>query len=251
VLRRSFDALVAVSEDVRDHYGPLVGTGREGIAVVPNGLPFAALLATARAADPAAVRRRHGVPAGARVIVAVGRLAPEKDHSTLLAALAGLDAIGEGAGPPWFAVVAGDGPLDGALRATAARLGVADRVRFAGRLATADILGLLGTSDLFVLPSRHEGHPVALAEAMACGLACVGSDTTGIRDLLVEGRTGRLHPPGDPAALAAVLAELLVDSDQRAALGGAAAQAVAAFDLAPSTDRLLAVYERVLAGRRR
>jgi glycosyltransferase involved in cell wall biosynthesis len=251
MLRRSFDALVAVSDDVRDHYSEIVGPGRAAIAVVPNGLPFATLLATARAADPVAVRRRHGVPDGARLVVTVGRLAPEKDHHTLLAALARLSTTGDGSRPPWFVVIAGDGPLDGELRATAARLGVADRVRFAGRLSTPDVLALLGTADIFVLPSRHEGHPVALAEAMACGLACTGSDTTGIRDLLIEGRTGRLHPPGDPAALATVLDDLLADDAQRAALGAAAPTAVAAFDLVPSTDRLLAVYDQVLAGRRR
>jgi glycosyltransferase involved in cell wall biosynthesis len=107
------------------------------------------------------------------------------------------------------AVVVGDGKYRPQLMAQAERLGVASRIRFTGQVtAGAPVRRILDTADLFVLPSRTEGLPRALVEAMARGLPCVGSAVGGIPELLDD---NELVPTGDPAFLAAKMHEVLRD----------------------------------------
>jgi glycosyltransferase involved in cell wall biosynthesis len=108
----------------------------------------------------------------------------------------------------------GAGDQRQALEAQARRLGVAERVVFAG--GTDDVTPFLQASDLFVLPSHSEGLPVALLEALACELPCVATNVDGTAQVLQDGRTGRLVPPGHPAALAQGLVEALTSPDTRA-----------------------------------
>ncbi|MHC4985277.1 MAG: glycosyltransferase, partial [Planctomycetota bacterium] len=115
-------------------------------------------------------------------------------------------------------MLAGDGPLRGSV----------DRFcrKPAGRMCRAlgfvdDVPGLLSAADLFVLPSRWEGWPLALGEAMAAGLAAVGTDCSGIRDVLVPNETGLLVAPKDPVALAGAILMLADDPANRAKLAAA------------------------------
>ena len=100
------------------------------------------------------------------------------------------------------------------------RLGLDERLRLLG--ARRDVADLLGAADLFVLSSVREGLPVTLLEAMHAGCPVVASDVGGVREAVVEGETGRLVPPGDPARLAEALEGLLVDRAGAARMGGAA-----------------------------
>jgi glycosyltransferase involved in cell wall biosynthesis len=103
-------------------------------------------------------------------------------------------------------------------------------------------------SDLFVLPSRREGLPVALMEAMACGLPVVASRLAGSTDTLIDDRvSGRLVPVGDVDGFAAAMAELIQDPARAAAIGAAARQVILNRFASPAiADRWLRAYDAVL-----
>lgn len=111
------------------------------------------------------------------------------------------------AGVNLTAVIVGDGKHRPGLMAQAERLGIASRIRFAGQITAGEaVQSILDASDLFVLPSRTEGLPRALVEAMARGLPCIGSDVGGIPELL---DASELVPVGDPTALAIKIQEVV------------------------------------------
>jgi glycosyltransferase involved in cell wall biosynthesis len=113
------------------------------------------------------------------------------------------------AGVDLTAVIVGDGKYRPALMAQAERVGMASRIRFAGQITAGEpVRRILDAADLFVLPSRTEGLPRALIEAMARALPCIGSDVGGIPELL---DASELVPAGDPAELAAKIQEVLRD----------------------------------------
>jgi glycosyltransferase involved in cell wall biosynthesis/O-antigen/teichoic acid export membrane protein len=143
----------------------------------------------------------------------------------------------------------GDGPLGEQLRKLAGELGVADSVRFLGRRTRDEIAELLRHSDVLVAPSiptdsgRREGIPVVLMEAMASGLAVVGSDISGIPELVEDRVNGRLCPPRDPESLATALAELLDDPQRLESWGRAARRKVLReYHLPTNARRLIALF---------
>ena len=142
----------------------------------------------------AAFRREHGAGDDDILIVSVGRLVGWKGHRVVIEALRGL--------PENFRyLIAGDGPEREALQALADGSGLAGRVRFAGAVAHGDLPRLLSNSDLFVQPSTgEEAFGISVVEAMACGLPVFASNNGGLPEIIVEGETGRLLPPGDVAA---------------------------------------------------
>jgi glycosyltransferase involved in cell wall biosynthesis len=168
---------------------------RRKLLYVPNGIDLHLWPTPARVLEPGEPPR----------IACVARLTPVKDHASLLEALALLRGAAAGA----ELHLAGTGPEEPALRKLAAGLGIAHRVRFHGDRPAAEVRKLLEGSDLFCTSSLSEGMPTAVLEAMAAGLGVVGSDVNGISDLVEDGRTGRLVPPGSPRALAAGLEEAL------------------------------------------
>ena len=158
-----------------------------------------------------------GIGPGDRVIGIVAALRHEKDHATLLRATRiVLDRVPEGK-----LLVVGDGQEMSALVRLTAELGITDRVVFAGpRRDVADVLRVV---DVFCLSSYTiECFPMALLEAMACGLPAVCTDVGGIPEMIVEGVTGHLVPARDPDALAAALVRLLRDPDEAHRMGRAA-----------------------------
>jgi glycosyltransferase involved in cell wall biosynthesis len=116
-------------------------------------------------------------------------------------------------------VFVGDGPLRVNLEALVFELGLSDRVHFTGQ--RADVARLLGAFDIFVLPSLREALPIAVIEAMAVRLPVVAGRIGGIPEVVEDGTTGCLVPPGDGAALAAVLERLVADPALVARLGAA------------------------------
>jgi glycosyltransferase involved in cell wall biosynthesis len=160
------------------------------------------------AAGNGAVARR---PDGPLHVASVGRLAPMKGFGVLLEALAAVEHA--------RLTLVGDGPERGALEAAARRLGVADRVAFTGALGAGDVAQILRSADVFCLPSFAEGVPVVLMEAMAARLPVVTTAVMGIPELVADGRSGRLVPPGRAEPLAAALRQLTADPAARAAMG--------------------------------
>jgi glycosyltransferase involved in cell wall biosynthesis len=116
-------------------------------------------------------------------------------------------------------VVVGDGPERAQLEALAGQLGLADRVHLAGH--QQDVRPWLAALDVLVLSSDWEGMPNALLEAMAAGLPIVATAVGGVPEVVVDGATGLLVPPGDPSALAEAITRLLRDPDLRRTMGQA------------------------------
>jgi glycosyltransferase involved in cell wall biosynthesis len=135
--------------------------------------------------------------------------------------------------------IVGDGPLRSRLEAAAREHGIADRVRFAGRVGQDDILAFYEAADVFVLSSFAEGIPVVLMEAMATELPIVASRIHGIPELVEDFRHGLLVPAGRSDLLAAAVAELADDPARRASMGRAGRRQIAErFELGRSAERL-------------
>jgi glycosyltransferase involved in cell wall biosynthesis len=192
------------------------------------------------------VRDELGIPGEAIVAATVAVLRPQKGVEIMLGALPAL--LDER--PDLVYLVVGDGPDAGRLRALAAELGVEEHVRFPG--SRGDVARLLGACDLLVHPTLEDALPTSLMEAMAAGLPVVAGAVGGVPEMVHDGRTGRLVPPGDVAALTVAVRELLADADLRAAMGREGERLVAErFDLDTQARRLRDLYLDVLSGDRR
>lgn len=195
---------------------------REGVdpsrtRVVPNGVDPERF----RPADAGDLRRRLGV--GDRpMLLTVGRLVARKGMDTTIRALPSLQRQV----PDVRYVIVGSGPDRDRLGDLVDTVGVRDAVHFAGQVPWKDLLLYYNAADIFVMPSREdppdvEGFGLVFLEANACGTPAVGAASGGVPDAIVDGETGRLVPPADPDALAAVLGELLQDPDRVQAMGRA------------------------------
>ena len=180
---------------------------------------------------PNAVARPHGPGRRKtghhrrRTVLGVGRLGREKGFDLLVRAFAEATQSHDG----WDLVMAGDGPERDALAALAASCGVADRVRLLGR--QTDIRRIYTAADVFVLPSRFEGFPNALLEAMAAGLPAVAADcANGPREIIRDEQNGLLVGTENVDALARALSRLIGDAGLRRRLGGEAAKVVDRYD---------------------
>lgn len=160
-------------------------------------------------------------------VVAVGRMGVEKGFDMLLTAFAQTGLASDG----WQLAILGDGQERSALEVQAKSLHLADHLLMPG--VVSDPLPWLGHADIFALPSRFEGFPNALLEAMSCGLPVVAFDCpSGPREIVRDGQTGLLVPPLNVAGLAAAIKRLANDHALRRGLGAAAADDVAQrFDL--------------------
>lgn len=223
------DAVLCVSADLSARMRRL-GAKDVGHAVVPAPWPA-----------PAPVGQ---VPAelaadGSPVVLAVGRLAPQKGFDTLIAAA----ARWRDRSPAPLVVIAGTGPLADDLAAQARDLAVA--ARFLG--SRDDVAALLAAADVFVLPSRWEGQPLILQEALRAGRPIVAADVGGVRELTGDD-AALLVRAGDPAGLAAAVLRVLDDAELAVTLGTAAAARAARLPTpADATDAVLALYDRLTA----
>jgi len=180
------------------------------------------------------------------VILCVARMAPVKDHATLLAAFE-LLAPDHPRAQLWLV---GDGPLREQTAARAAASPVAGRIRlFPG---DADVRGYYARAALAVLSSRHEGLPNVVLEAMSCGLPVVATAVGGLPEAVRDGVTGRLVPAGRPEALARAMSELVADPLLRGRMGRAGRRlAEEEFSLAVMARRHEEVFYAAWERRRR
>lgn len=174
----------------------------------------------------------------APVVVAAGRYAPEKGYDRLIDAFARVAPDH----PEWVLKIFGHGPLEKQLRKQVERLGLQDRVLLPG--LAGDIEAELRAASVFALSSIHEGLPMAVAEAMACGVPCVAFDCApGVREIVTDGVDGIVVPPRNVDALAAGLDRLMGDPDLRRRYGAAARESVRKF----APDAVLAQWEETFA----
>lgn len=234
LLKRPNVTFVAVSTRIR---ADLLRRGFSPgqIRVLPTGIDSEAYQMTAQS-----VRERSKRAAAAPVVVCVAHLRYEKGQDILLHAWRTVHAQF----PAARLVLAGRGPLEPQLRAMCAALGISEQVEFAGMIP--DVRSILSGADMFVLPSRHEGLPNALLEAMASSLPCVATRVSGSEDVIVDGASGLLVPPEDPSALVSALTALLSDQTRARTIGEAGRQRIRqAFSMQQAAERLEELYVTV------
>ena len=182
------------------------------------------------------VRAELGVPPGELLAVTVAGLRSEKGYDVLLDAA---HIVDDRRLPIRFAA-AGQGALDRELAERCRALGLRDRFRFLGH--RQDALELLTAADIVVLPSHQEGLPVVLMEASSVGAAMVATSVGGVGQVVQDGVTGLIVPPGRPEALADAIERLASDPDLRTRLGQRAAVESAAFDVTRAAGDVERIY---------
>lgn len=209
---RTVDGVLATSRATRSAVEDLAGVERA--AVVPPGT---GRFAPSVGPDEVEGRARD---AGPLRVVFLGSLVRRKGLDTLLAGLARLPT------EAWRCTVVGDESVDVAYaaerRRQADRLGIATRVRFAGRLADPALAEELAAGHVLAVPSRYEGFGIAYLEGMGFGLPPVATTAGGASELVTDGVDGWLVPPDDPGAVARTLRPLLSDRERLARRGRAA-----------------------------
>jgi glycosyltransferase involved in cell wall biosynthesis len=233
--------LVAPSAEVAEAYRAAFRLPAGRMRVIPN-VPAAE--APANGFDRAALRREIGGEGVEHLVLAVARLQPEKGIDDLVAAAASLRPRL----PGLRVAVAGSGPEEGALRGRIESAGLADSFALLG--SRPDVGALLAAADAFCLPSRHEGLPISLLEAMQAGLACVATRVGGVPGVIADGVDGLLVEPDDPEGLARALERALGDGEASRAMGARAKDLVGeryAVDVA--TAAYADIYDE-LVGRR-
>jgi len=236
----AYQHVIAVSSGLKAELQHHYGIPDDRVTVVPNGVDLARFRPPDRAAVRAEVRARHGYAPDDLVLLFVGKEFRRKGLAPAVDALAGLPEHVR------LLVVGGDDPAPYAARARAH--GVRHRVTWVGHSARVE--DYFSAADLFVLPTLYESFGLVAIEAAAAGVPVVTTRVSGIEEYVVDGVNGRFVER-DGASVAAVVADLAADPDRRASMGRAALASAQAYTWEAAVDGTLAVYERVLAERRR
>lgn len=236
---RIADGWVANANAVRDHVVEDEHAAPGDVAVVPNGQAFAGLDGPRRPG----VREALGIPADATVVILLANLKGLKRQGDLVEAAGRLATRF----PSLHVLLVGSGPSDD-LRAAAARHGLASRLTV--HHAQGGALDLVREAAVGVLCSETEGLSNAVLEYMACGVPVVATKVGGTPELVLDGETGLLYPPGDVEALVRALATLLADEPRRVRMGAAGrARFHERFGLPRMVHETLETWERAVAGR--
>jgi len=230
------DHVTAVSHAVAASHLAAGMVSKNKLSVLGNGIELDTWRPDARART--AARRGLGL-SDEFLWLGVGRLDPVKDYPTLLNAFACVAKTAR-------LLIAGSGPLQSELVQLAARLGLEQRVRFLG--FEPKVQRWMQAADGFVLSSRHEGLPMVLLEAGACGVPVVATDVAGTREAVVNGETGWLARAGDADALAQAMTKLMCTPvEERRAMGVRARRMVRErFSLETVLDRWEQLYAELL-----
>jgi glycosyltransferase involved in cell wall biosynthesis len=221
---RGVDRHIGVGEQTSRDIEELIGLSPGSVLTIHNGVPDE---------SPQATRPLRSGP----LIGAVGRLEPQKGFDMLIRALATIDDA--------TLVLIGDGAERQRLLDLARRLSVAERIEWVGW--SDDPRRYLSTFDVFVLPSRFEGFPLALLEALLARRAVVATAVGSVPEAIRDGETGLIVPVDDPAALAGAIQRLLADERLRRRLGEQGRQFVLAqFTAAHMTRAFESLYRELL-----
>jgi len=233
LLGRVCDKFIVNSESVRDTLLKAPFIRPEKIAIVKNGI------ATDKAGDVnPELMRSLGVPPNAKVVGATGRLAKQKGFDVLIKAFKNVREKR----PDAFLVIAGEGHERKDLKRLAGRLDLSNGVSMPGFVE--DMPSFYGGLDLFALPSRFEGMPNVVLEAMAAEVPVVATDVSGVADLIKDRRTGHLVPAENPEELASRIIEMLAGKDHRIELAKRARRLIETdYDI----ERMIGDLEEVLA----
>jgi glycosyltransferase involved in cell wall biosynthesis len=229
---------IAVSQATARHLSEAKRIPLNKIVIIPNGRDLAALVPPNKRFSS---RARADLVLGDKpTILLLGRISKEKGHAVLLEALRILRA--RRLYP--IAIFAGDGPLEGELKATCDATGLSAQVRFLGY--RTDVPTLFAAANLVVLPSFSEGLPLVAIEALAAARALVATNVDGIPEIVRDNETGLLVPPNDPAALAEAIARVLQDAALANRLGTRGRVfAEANFDVRVQIERTMEQYREL------
>lgn len=192
-----FDHVISVSRDLQEKAIKEYGVSRERSSVIPNGIHSEKFYYLGQES----ARVKCNLTPGRRYILAISRFSHEKGVNHLVKALSILGSSDV------ELLLIGHGPLEAYIRRIASESGVADRVRFIGKVPHEDLNDWYNAADLFCLPSLWEGCPNVVIESLASGTPVVATSVGGVPDLIPDFAYGILSPPGDPAALAEKLKE--------------------------------------------
>ncbi|MCE7982427.1 MAG: glycosyltransferase [Caldilinea sp. CFX5] len=228
---RLADRIICVSQNVADFAAKEIGLPTDRLVVIQNGIDTnvfrPALVQTPRSPEQLTIGY-------------VGRLEKVKGVNFLIDAFARLVA----AYPHLQLQLVGDGSERPALEQQVQTLGLGDKVQFLG--IRSDMPALYPTFDLFVLPSLWEGMPNVALEAMACGVPVIATNTGGTPEVVHDGKSGLLAPPGDAATLAKVMVALIGDAERRDQLAQAGRHFVEqTFSINQTIAQTVALYEQV------
>ncbi len=221
---RALDAIVSVSHENAEHCARRYGVADERVVVLPNAVDASRFQPLERAA----ARARLGLPADRPIVAFVGSFIERKGALRVLEAIRGL--------PDVMGVFLGAGP----------QRPEGDRVLFAGRVANEEVPVWLSAANLFVLPTRAEGSPNAVLEAMACGLPVVSGDIPALRETTTPD-AARLVDPSDVQAIRQAVGEIVSDAALAARMSAAARRIAGARSLADRAERITTVLAAVIA----
>ena len=219
--------------DVAKRLGPVFSLRRQKTAIINNGIELS------RYQAPPAPK------APDRFLIGMsGRMAEVKDYKTLLRAFARFRAAHPNLRPQLE--LAGDGPMRAELEALAIELGIRNDVIFLGLLPFGELVPRMRSWDLFILSTFGETQPLALMEAMACGLPCLSTSVPGVVDVMEPGKNGILVPVTDIEAMATEITHLAMNNEMRKNLAsGALAYAQERFSSATMWSRFLDFIEKL------
>jgi glycosyltransferase involved in cell wall biosynthesis len=245
----SADLVLSVSPSLSERYREASGPGKR-VVLTPNGIDTQRFR-PATDAERSALKRSFGWPESQPVVLFVGFFSRDKRPDLLFRAWRRLPS---GPDRPKLVYVGATGAgyyeidesLAGRIRAEAAACGCPGDVVFAE--PTNEVERYFRAADLFVLPSAREAHPLALLEAMACGLPSIATRLPGATDAIIEdGVDGRLVPVDDEPALADALRGLLADRGAARSIGARARETVLErYDIRKTAEKWLAAYHTVL-----
>jgi glycosyltransferase involved in cell wall biosynthesis len=238
LIGRLASAFVSVSRADRERMIRLERVPADKVHVIPNAyIP--------RDVEVGDLRRELGIPVDAPVVGTVAVLRPQKNLGLLITAFSLLSA----SHPDARLVVAGDGPTRPELESQVRERGLESRVHFLG--AREDVPTILAGIDVAAMSSDYEGTPLFAVECMAHRTPLVATDVGGLPDLVEDGKSGVLVPPGDSGALTRALDSMLSDPKRRAEIAEEAHRRSRELTIERTAARFAALYERLLRGARR
>ena len=230
------DLAIAVSRSTAEFVTGARQVPRARTRIVYLGAPLEEFTASRAAEQVRKTRASLGLPAAGPVVGTVTRLMPAKGNRFLVeAAKLMLDQA-----PDVHFCIVGEGRLRDDLERQARRLGIAERVRFAG--FTRDVAGAFAAFDVVVFPSLWEGTPLTAFEALAAGRPIVATDADGLTDILHDGHDSVIVPKGDAGAIAGAVLALLGDPHRREELAAAARRTGAGYDITTFVRKMERLY---------